>query len=135
MRLAAPSTVVTSVVAIALAIAAPAALARADLNPSPSQITTAHLVVRPNHSQQAPPAAAANAGPRSEVVDGGGYGSPTAVPATAVDVIAPNGGFDWGDAGIGAAAALALTLLCIGGALAVSQRRARRSSRSAAVAS
>jgi hypothetical protein len=117
MRLAAPSTIVTSVVAIALAIAAPAALARADLNPSPSQITTA------------------NAGPRSEVVDGGGYGSPTAVPATGVHVIAPNGGFDWGDAGIGAAGGFALTLLCVGGALAVSQRRGRRSSRSAAVTS
>jgi hypothetical protein len=116
MRLAAPSTIVTSVVAIALAIAAPAALARADRNPSPSQITTAH------------------AGPRSEVVDGGGYGSSN-VPPTALHVTAPTGGFDWGAAGIGAAGGFALTLLCIGGALAVSQRRGRGSRRSAAITS
>jgi hypothetical protein len=35
-------------------------------------------------------------------------------------------GFDWGDAAIGAAAGLALTLLVIGGAIAVSRRRSLR---------
>jgi hypothetical protein len=36
-------------------------------------------------------------------------------------------GFDWGDAGIGAAGGVALAMLAVGGALAVSQRRPRRS--------
>ncbi|MGZ4231497.1 MAG: hypothetical protein ACXVVQ_08745 [Solirubrobacteraceae bacterium] len=37
-----------------------------------------------------------------------------------------NNGFDWGDAAIGAAASLALTLLVAGGAMAVSRRRSVR---------
>ena len=36
------------------------------------------------------------------------------------------GGFDWGDAGIGAAGGLALSMIGLGGVLAVSQNRARR---------
>jgi hypothetical protein len=35
----------------------------------------------------------------------------------------PDSGFDWGDAAIGAAAGLALTLLVVGGGIAVSRRR------------
>ncbi|MFZ1993376.1 MAG: hypothetical protein WAU75_04645 [Solirubrobacteraceae bacterium] len=38
---------------------------------------------------------------------------------------APGNGFDWGDAGIGAAGGVALSLIGLGGALAVSQRRTR----------
>jgi hypothetical protein len=64
-------------------------------------------------------------GPRSEVVSGGGYGSVTAAP-TVVRVVDGNSGFDWGDAGIGAAGGVALALLGLGGALTVSQRRPRR---------
>jgi hypothetical protein len=41
-------------------------------------------------------------------------------------VTARNSGFDWGDAGIGAAGGLALSMVGLGGALAVSQRRTRR---------
>jgi hypothetical protein len=41
-------------------------------------------------------------------------------------VQAPQSGFDWGDAGIGAAG-LAFSVIGIGGAVAVSQRRSRRS--------
>jgi hypothetical protein len=37
-------------------------------------------------------------------------------------------GFDWGDAGIGAGAALAITMIGLGGALAVSSRRHRERS-------
>ena len=37
-----------------------------------------------------------------------------------------NGGFDWGDAGIGAAGGIALSMAGIGGALTVSQHRSRR---------
>jgi hypothetical protein len=39
----------------------------------------------------------------------------------------PQSGFDWGDAGIGAAGGVALAMLALGGALAFSQRRPRRS--------
>jgi hypothetical protein len=49
--------------------------------------------------------------------------------------LTPNGGFDWGDAGIGAAGGVALSMIGLGGVLAVSQRRTRRSRRSAAVTS
>ena len=44
---------------------------------------------------------------------------------TIVRVIAPSNAFDWGDAGIGAAAGLALAMLGLGGTLALSQRRPR----------
>ena len=43
------------------------------------------------------------------------------VPVRIVQV-SGRGGFDWGDAGIGAAAGAGITLLVLGGALAVSQR-------------
>lgn len=57
------------------------------------------------------------------------------VAATTPTVKAPGGGFDWGDAGIGAAGGLALSMLGLAGALMLSQRRGgrvRRSSSSAA---
>lgn len=47
--------------------------------------------------------------------------APVSAPVTIAHVTAPNG-FDWGDAGIGAAGGLALALVGLGGALAVSQR-------------
>jgi hypothetical protein len=47
---------------------------------------------------------------------------------TIVRVNVPNSsGFDWGDAGIGAAGGLALAMLGIGGGLAITQRRGRHS--------
>lgn len=45
---------------------------------------------------------------------------------TIVRVIAPNNGFDWGDACIGAAGGLAISLVVVGGALVVSRRRDHR---------
>jgi hypothetical protein len=61
-------------------------------------------------------------------------GSPTvtsqatipATPPTIVRVSAPGSGFDWGDAGIGAAGGFALSMIGIGGALVVAQRRTTR---------
>jgi hypothetical protein len=47
----------------------------------------------------------------------------TAQTTPIVQVTVPASGFDWGDAGIGAAGGLAITLLGVGGALVVSQRR------------
>ncbi len=47
-------------------------------------------------------------------------------PASQVEVVrAPSSGFDWGDAGIGAGAVFALTMIGIGGALVVSNRHHR----------
>lgn len=45
----------------------------------------------------------------------------------------PVNSFDWGDAGIGAAGGLALAMLGVGGGLALSQRRSRRTGTSAVV--
>ena len=47
-------------------------------------------------------------------------------PRAVVRVEAPASGFDWGDAGIGAAGGFALSMIGLGGALALSQRRTRR---------
>jgi hypothetical protein len=55
-----------------------------------------------------------------------GQATGPATPPTIVRVSASNGGFDWGDAGIGAGGAFALSIIGLGGALATSQRRARR---------
>jgi hypothetical protein len=46
--------------------------------------------------------------------------------ATIVRLQAPASGFDWGDAGIGAAGGLALSMIGLGGALVVSQHHTRR---------
>jgi hypothetical protein len=54
-----------------------------------------------------------------------GIAKATAPPAV-VRLQAPAGGFDWGDAGIGAAGGIALSMLGLGAALVVSQNRARR---------
>jgi hypothetical protein len=72
-------------------------------------------VVRPNPDEQVPASSPSNRG----------YSSPNA-PTTIVRVLVPGGGFDWGDAGIGAAGGLAVSLLGIGSVMVVSQRRTRR---------
>jgi hypothetical protein len=51
---------------------------------------------------------------------------PASTPPTIVYLTAPSAGFDWGDAGIGAAGGVALSILGLGSALAVSGRRTRR---------
>jgi hypothetical protein len=53
-----------------------------------------------------------------------GSGSIAAAHAPAVaHVTAPSGGFDWGDAAVGAGVMLALTLIGVGGVLTVARRR------------
>ena len=52
--------------------------------------------------------------------------TPGSVPQAVVRIQTPPSGFDWGDAGIGAAGGLALAMIGVGGALAVSQRGRRR---------
>jgi hypothetical protein len=50
-------------------------------------------------------------------------------PASQVEVVrTPSSGFDWGDAGIGAGAVFALTMIGVGGALVVSNHRHREES-------
>ena len=55
----------------------------------------------------------------------------TAQTTPIVRVTVPASGFDWADAGIGAAGGLAVTMLGVGGALVLSQRRARHPHRPA----
>jgi hypothetical protein len=52
--------------------------------------------------------------------------TPASAPQAVVRIQTPPSGFDWADAGIGAAAGLALAMIGLGGALAVSQRGRRR---------
>ena len=53
--------------------------------------------------------------------------------SAAARAIVSDGGFAWGDAGIGAAGGLAIAMLGVGGGIALSQRRSRRTGTSAAV--
>jgi hypothetical protein len=50
-------------------------------------------------------------------------------------VTAGSSGFDWGDAGIGAAGGIALAMIALGGTLAVSRRRTRRARHATALTS
>ncbi len=52
--------------------------------------------------------------------------------SSVVRITTPASGFDWGDAGIGAAGGVALAILGVGTALAVSDRHPRRANRPAA---
>jgi hypothetical protein len=47
-------------------------------------------------------------------------------PPAVVQISSPDGGFAWGDAGIGAAGGFALSMIAIGGALVIAPRRTRR---------
>ena len=79
---------------------------------SVSQVTAAELGFNRGPVGQAP---------RSEVVAGGGHANPSAL-STELRVPA-SGGFDWGDAGIGAASALVLTVLLVAGAVVAAKVR------------
>jgi hypothetical protein len=96
-------------------------------------------VVRPNPDQQAAQrahaAAPRPAQPSWVVRPNADQQTPVSAPATIVRVSATASGFDWGDAGIGAAAGVALSMLALGLVLVASQHGARRSRRSAATTS
>jgi hypothetical protein len=51
--------------------------------------------------------------------------TPSSRPAVLIVRVSGAGGFDWGDAGIGAAATLGLSMLVIGGGVAITARRNR----------
>jgi hypothetical protein len=110
-------TATTAVILLSLAAGAPAAAARPDFAPTARQAPPS-VYSRPDKTMLPTSATA-----------GGDFSTPAAPPpvvgAQAVRAQAPKSGFDWGDAGIGAAG-LALSAVGVGGAFAVSQRRSRR---------
>jgi hypothetical protein len=103
------------------AIAAPAAAAQQDLR-SPDAVDAAQTALARGHDQQAQDNRSPDARDAAQ-----GRGTFTAPGVTVVKVTQPtettSGGFDWGDAGIGAGGVLALVLIAIGGALMVTHRR------------
>lgn len=109
-----PHRITTAALILALAAAgAPAATARPTDDPAtPVHRAPAAVYSRPDREMV--PVTAPNA--ESSTISG--------VPAqqAVVRVEAPQSGFDWGDAGIGAAGAVALAMLGVGGALVISQR-------------
>jgi hypothetical protein len=146
------------VLALALASSASASARQVDLNTTGSEVaaatassqTTSHDTtnaappfVRAASARVAHQLAARDAArdtaivstsPHSEVIDNGGYGPPNAAPVV-LGVTAGTSGFDWGDAAIGAAGGIALTMIGLAAALAASQRRTRRASRATALTS
>lgn len=54
--------------------------------------------------------------------------TPSSQPGVQVVRVSAPGGFDWGDASIGAAGGFGLSVLAIGGGLVIAQRRGRRPS-------
>jgi hypothetical protein len=88
---------ITSVIALTLALAASAAPA-AWGDPQPLRHAERAFATVPNHA-------------------------PAITESVRPHPVASGGGFDWGDAGIGAGSAFALTIVALGGALAVTNRR------------
>ncbi|MEA2214234.1 MAG: hypothetical protein QOF83_4182 [Solirubrobacteraceae bacterium] len=107
-------------VLVLAASAGPAAATPNQLTPGGSQVVRtphgAHAVLPAAATTRAAVQAAEASTPVSTPVS-----APVSTPATIVHVTAPSG-FDWGDAGIGAAGGLGLAIAGLGGALAVSQR-------------
>ena len=98
-----------------VAVAAPAAGADQDLR-SPDAADIAAVTQQPQDSRSPD---------TRDIADG--RGTFTAPAVTVVRLSEPSasagGGFDWGDAGIGAGGILALTLIIVGGSLMVTHRR------------
>lgn len=133
MRLQNPARAIASATIVA-ALLAPAAYARPIDDPTGGAIPVPSHHGLPNNPRPGSPTltaaqrnalaaitkAAEQAGLHPGVF---GPSGATASRPTIVHASAPNSGFDWGDAGIGAGAMLALTLTGLGGALAVTRRR------------
>jgi len=95
-------------------------------------------VVRPNPDQQAAQlartAAAHTNSPTWAVRPNPDEQVPLTSPSAIVRVTQPSGGFDWGDAGIGAAGGVALSIVALALGLMVYLQRARRSKRATVIA-
>jgi hypothetical protein len=115
----------THTAAVGLAVAAVAAPVAAagpvDLR-SPDAVDAANAVTQRAHDQQVQDYRSPDAADVAQ-----GRGTFTAPRVTVVKVTQPSqvtsGGFDWGDAGIGAGGVLALILIAVGGSLMVTHRR------------
>jgi hypothetical protein len=115
----------THTAAVGLAVAAVAAPAAAagpvDLR-SPDAVDAANAVTQRAHDQQVQDYRSPDAADTAQ-----GRGTFSAPRVTVVRVAQPSqttsGGFDWGDAGIGAGGVLALVLIAVGGSLMVTHRR------------
>jgi len=108
-RIAAATAVLLSLAAVGT----PTATARPDFAPAAKQPPPA-VYSRPDKAMV--PVTVPNA-------DGTTSGEPA--QQAVVRIQAPQSGFDWGDAGIGAAGVVALAMLGVGGALVISQRPRR----------
>lgn len=117
--------------AVALATsAAPASARQFDLNANGSYVPAGSAT-----TQASSQSAGVSCG---DICSGHGYSAtstlPTA-PLTIVRVTPRDSGFDWGDAGIGAAGGFAVSMIGLGGVLAVSTRRTRRAGHAPALTS
>ena len=83
---------------------------------------TATVSTSPTTTSNQPPASVYDRPDKSMIR----VSTPGSAPQAVVRIQTPPSGFDWGDAGIGAAGGLALAMIGVGGALAVSQRGRRR---------
>ena len=130
------STGVVLALALALASAAPASARLFDLNANGTYVAAGAAnptnngqlrpVVRPNPDQQTLTGATTHPTPATSPSSTVARTSKVSASPPVVRVQAPANGFDWGDAGIGAASALALSIIGLGGALALSRHRTRR---------
>ena len=129
----------TTAAAVVLSLAAAGAPTAAAGNTATSPATTANHAPATGYSRPdksvirvtAPHDAGVYSRPDKSVIvvarpdRGRGVRTATA-PRAVVRIQTPPSGFDWGDAGIGAAGGLALAMLGLGGALTIAQRRPRR---------
>jgi hypothetical protein len=117
-------TATTAAIILSLAAAsAPAASARpADSVPAGKQVPTS-VYSRPDKALI--PVATQYGGAIEKAI----------APPAVVRAQTPASGFDWGDAGIGAAGGLVLAMLGVGGGLAISHHRPQRSRRTTALPS
>ena len=106
----------TATAAVILSLAAAAPTATATVSPT-----------NPRTTANQPPATAVYSRPDKSMIR---VIPPASAPQAVVRITTPRNGFDWGDAGIGAAGGLALATIGLGGALVLSQRRPRRTRQS-----
>jgi hypothetical protein len=87
-----------------------------------------------NHpTSEQPASAGVYSRPDKSVIPSGGNVATAATPPPVIRIQVAKGGFDWGDAGIGAAGGLALSMIGLGGVLGAAQYRGRRSRETAAL--
>jgi hypothetical protein len=125
---------VTAVALVAGGVAVPAASAMPITYSPPTHLTAPAFSGRGSHpfgpNRSVPVATSPVASPTysrqdKQVVPSSPTQAPVTATPTVVRVSNPGGGFDWGDAAIGAGAGIGLSILGIGGAFAL-QRRSRK---------